>query len=63
MNTAPAETFIPLADMDAWEAFYRDNREALEEIADRATCFALACNCELVIGGGAAPIFRVGFVD
>lgn len=57
------ETFIPLADLDAWEAFYEANREALEAIADKATCYALACNQSLLIGGGAAPLFRVGFVD
>lgn len=53
--------FIPIADMDVWEAFYVDNVDAMP--ADKATCFQLACNCELMIGGGAAPLFRVGFVD
>lgn len=57
------ETFIPLADMDAWDAFYQANKDALDEIGDRTICFHLACNCELRVGGGAALLFRVGFVD
>lgn len=64
MQTQPQdETFIALPDTDAFEAFYEANRDALDEIADRQTVFALACNCELMIGGGAAPLFRVGFSD
>jgi hypothetical protein len=57
------DAFFPLGDMDAWEAFWTANQDALLEIGDKATCFALACNCELVVGGGAAPMFRIGFVD
>lgn len=57
------ETFIAIADMDEWEQFWADNAEELEAIADKATCEALACNCSLLIGGGAAPLYRVGFVD
>ncbi len=57
------ETFIEIADMDVWDAFVEANRETLAEIADSETVFHLACNCELLIGGGAAPLFRVGFVD
>ena len=57
------ETFIEIADMDAWDAFLDANRDALSEIADDETLFQLACNCSLVIGGGAAPLFRVGFMD
>jgi hypothetical protein len=53
-----SEPFIPLADTDAFDAFYAANRPALDAIADRDTVFALACNCELVVGGT-----RVGFVD
>ena len=55
--------FIKIADMDAWEAFVECNKEALLAVAPLATCLRLAMNCELVIGGGAAPLFRVGFVD
>lgn len=58
------EQFIPIADTDEWEAFWADNDEYLiEEFGDKATCFALACNQSLMVGGGAAPLFRVGFVD
>ena len=62
-NQMQTETFIAIADVDQWEAFVAANVEALEEIADIATCLALALNCNLIIGGGAAPLFRVGFVD
>lgn len=55
------EEFIALADTDDFDAFWEANKDALE--MDRETAFQLACNCELTIGGGAAPLFRVGFVD
>jgi len=55
------ENFIALPDMDAFEAFWEANAEALD--MDRATALALAMNCNLVIGGGAAPLFRIGFID
>lgn len=59
-----AETFVPLADMDAWADWWAANGEAMrDEVGDEATCLALAMNCELRIGGGAAPLFRIGFVD
>lgn len=57
------ETFIPIHDMDEWQAFYSDNREALESVADYDTSLALARNQSLLIGGGASPLFRIGFVD
>lgn len=57
------EIFKPIADMAAWEAFKAENSDALNAIADEATVFQMACNCELLIGGGASPLFRVGFVD
>ena len=58
------ETFIALADTDEWQAFWADNKEAIiDEIGDEATCYGLACNQALVIGGGAAPLFRIGFID
>ena len=57
------ELFIALTDVGAFEVFWRDNEESLREIADKDVCFALACNCELIIGGGAAPLFRIGFID
>lgn len=57
------ETFIELADMAAWEDFWSNNKDDLLEIADKQTCFDLVCNCSLIVGGGASPLFRVGFVD
>lgn len=59
------ETFVPLADVDAWESWWRDNGEGVGAMhgLDKATAYKLACNCELVIGGGAAPLYRIGFVD
>jgi hypothetical protein len=59
-----AETFIPLNDTDEFDAFWLDNAEAFEaEGITRDFAFQAACNQSLVIGGGAAPMFRVGFVD
>jgi hypothetical protein len=58
-----AEQFIPLNDTEDFDAFWRDNEDALSEIGSKDVCFALACNCELLIGGGSAPLFRIGFVD
>ena len=55
------EQFIPLADTYDFEVFWADNRDALS--INKETAFQLACNCELMVGGGAAPLFRVGFVD
>lgn len=55
------ETFHSLADMDAWADFWANNRDALD--MDEQTAFALACNQSLLVGGGAAPLIRVGFVD
>jgi len=60
-NETEDEEFIALADMDAWEEFWDNNGEFLD--IDRQTAFDMACNCSLVVGGGAAPLFRVGFVD
>lgn len=58
------EDFIGIADMDEWAAFWTDNSEALsDEIGDEDTCLRLAMNCSLMVGGGGAPLFRVGFVD
>jgi hypothetical protein len=58
------ETFIALNDTDDFDAFWQDNAEALEcEGLTRDFAFQAACNQSLVIGGGAAPLFRVGFVD
>ena len=53
--------FLALADMDAWDDFWANNGEAIG--MERADAFALACNQSLLVGGGAAPLFCVGFVD
>jgi hypothetical protein len=57
------EEFVALADLAAWEQFYSANREALEELASKEHLFRAACNQSLMIGGGASPLFCVGFVD
>lgn len=57
------EIFLPIADMDAWESFWRENRDALQEIGDKDSCLTLAKRNSLLIGGGASPLFRVGFID
>ena len=58
-----AETFVPIDGVDAWDEFWSANAVALEdEIGDELTCRCLAENHLLIIGGGASPRFRVGFV-
>jgi hypothetical protein len=58
---AGKEAFFPLHDTDDFATFWEANGESL--IMDQTAAFQLACNCELLIGGGAAPLIRVGFVD
>jgi hypothetical protein len=53
--------FLPIKDMDEWETFWADNGEHLG--MDREKAFTLASNQMLIVGGGAAPLYRVGFVD
>lgn len=62
-RTTPVDDieFVPLADIDEWEAWWAANGEYLD--VDKRTAFNLACNCSLLVGGGAAPLFRIGFVD
>jgi hypothetical protein len=60
-TTSPEPEFFPLTDTDHFDRFWEDNCEAIS--VDKKTAFLLACNCALIIGGGAAPLFRVGFVD
>jgi len=62
MTPTPNEEFIQIADMTAWNAFWRDNAECLaEDYGDEAICLELARRGKLLVGGGAAPLFRVGF--
>jgi hypothetical protein len=56
------EEFIGIADMDAWTEFLAIN-DGLTEYGTPAELLALARNQSLVIGGGASPIFRIGFID
>lgn len=60
---ADDEEFIAIADMDAWDEFWsmNDGEDGLG--IDHDTALALARNCSLIVGGGAAATFRVGFVD
>ena len=53
--------FFPLSDTDAFNAFWEANSESIP--FTREDAFALACNQCLIVGGGAAPLFCVGFVD
>jgi hypothetical protein len=56
--------FIPLTDTREWSSFWMENEESLlAEVGDERTCFELAMNCSLFVGGGGGPLFRVGFVD
>ncbi|MDE2232507.1 MAG: hypothetical protein KGJ90_00045 [Patescibacteria group bacterium] len=58
------EQFIPIADIDAWEVFIEENFYAiLEQYESFDVAFELARNQCLMLGGGAAPLFRIGFVD
>lgn len=55
------EEFFPIRDTDEWDAFWKENGAHLD--MEEYVAFQLACNCGLLIGGGAAPLVRVGFVD
>gem|GEM_PF-6576013 len=55
---------IELADMDAWEAFATDNRDALEDAyGSAANAYQHAAQGGLTLGGGAAPLFEIFFAD
>ncbi len=57
-------TTITLADMDAWESFAAENREALEsEYESTANAYQHAVQGGLILGGGAAPAFHVVFAE
>lgn len=60
-ETDTDENFIALATTEDFDAFWDENGDYLD--MDRQTAFGLSCNCNLIVGGGAAPMFRVGFVD
>ena len=50
------EIFIALDDTDDFKTFWRANQAGLEEIGGYARCLALACNCELLLGGGRGAV-------
>lgn len=55
---------LVLADMDEWEAFKADNREALEEhYGSTSNAYQHAIQGGLMLGGGAAPLTLVRFAD
>jgi hypothetical protein len=63
MTDRTANTSI-LLDMDAWEAFAVDNREALEDAyGSIESAFRHAINGGLTLGGGAAPLFEISFAE
>lgn len=55
------EDFIQIDGMAAWNEFWADNEEGLADIGDEETCLAMALKSNLLVGGGAAPLFRIGF--
>lgn len=55
------ETFVPISDMDEWVTFWNANKDSVNFTEECA--LSLARNQCLFVGGGAAPLFRVGFVD
>lgn len=59
-----SQTEIILADMDEWEAFANDNRDALEaEYGSTANAYQHAVQGGLTLGGGAAPMFNISFAE
>ncbi|GGC70479.1 hypothetical protein [Chelatococcus reniformis] len=60
MAASSPVTIISITDAAAWSAFWASNQEALtDEVGSEAECIDLARRGELVIGGGAAPLFVV----
>ena len=46
-------------DIDGFEELYDANVDEFESLGGFDVCFELACKGELVIGGGAAPTYRI----
>ena len=64
LRGGPEPETIILPDIAAWQAFATANCDALvETYGSTEKAFRHACDGGLTIGGGAAPLFRVGFVD
>ena len=61
---AMTDRIITLADMDAWDAFAADNRDALvNEYGSTANAYQHAVQGGLTLGGGAAPLVNIVFDD
>lgn len=59
-----AATVITLDDMDDWDAFAEQNREGLESAyGSVAEAFQHAIQGGLQLGGGAAPLVDIVFLD
>ncbi len=59
-----AEHQIILADMDEWEAFAADNRDALEDAyGSTANAYQHAIQGGLTLGGGATHLFVISFAE
>jgi len=57
-------TDIIIQDMDEWTVFADANRDELEsQCGSIDDALVKACQGGLTIGGGAAPLFFVSFVD
>jgi hypothetical protein len=63
--TVPAEPIVlELKDIQDWCQFARDNREALiEECGSIRDALDAALAGDLLIGGGAGPLFQIKFAD
>jgi hypothetical protein len=63
--TVPAEPIVlELKDIQDWCQFARDNREALiEDYGSIKDALAEALRGDLLLGGGAAPLFRIKFAE
>ena len=55
---------ITLDDIDDWDAFVADNREALvDAYGNTSNAYQHAIQGGLTLGGGAAPMFHIVFAD
>ena len=55
---------IILDNMDDWDTFAADNRDALvESYASTENALQHACQGGLTLGGGAAPMFQIMFSE
>ncbi len=58
--TADDATFVEITGKSDWDDFWSANGDVLaDDIGDEHACLNLARNGNLLIGGGAAPLFVV----